>query len=81
MTTNNSNNCTRALWAVFIVLALALVLYPLSVGPAVWIVMHTESASILSAFDFLYRPLFGLAELNDTLGSWLSRYFYLWSSP
>jgi hypothetical protein len=73
MTTDKSLLRSPTTW-ITVVVVLVFVVYPLSVGPAMWAVMHTESETMPGVYDFLYRPLFSLAEHDATLHTWLSWY-------
>ena len=63
---------------IIIVLVLVFVVYPLSAGPAAWIVECTGSERLRMVGTAVYFPLVLLAEQNDTLISMLDSYMEWW---
>jgi hypothetical protein len=55
------------------------VLYPLSSGPAAWLMMHC-GAGLKGAFVYMiiYRPLFVLCGLSEAASEMLDQYVGLW---
>jgi hypothetical protein len=65
-------------------LVVLLVGYPLSIGPAYWIISHDlienrECASEL--FTAVYNPIYVLAEKSKVIGDVLRLYMYLFGPP
>lgn len=71
-----------AFWAT-VVLVAALVGYPLSFGPAVWVIDHDDlpAAWAVDAFEVLYRPIIWLEENGPTPISYaIDSYIELWQT-
>jgi hypothetical protein len=60
-----------------------LVLYPLSLGPAVWIIMHTPKEwpvrdGLTRACQVIYYPLFRSVEHSNLAAEVLDKYKHCW---
>ena len=80
MTEDAPNDRSRSSWPIVVVLVLVFVVYPLSVGPAVWVHATTESELLASGIEILYVPLIWLMEQNEMSGTLLRAYLFWWWS-
>jgi hypothetical protein len=65
-------------WIGWVLLA-AIILYPLSIGPAVVVLVRYHNPSVARACNFIYGPLLFAAKSNRTVGLWLGRYKRWWA--
>jgi hypothetical protein len=65
---------------VWLTLLAMLLLYPLSVGPAAWIVARADSPAVYAFVHTLYSPLRSLSSQSKTAENILSRYVVWWAS-
>ena len=65
------------LWTVALLLALA-ALYPLSVGPAVWL---ADRGLLPEGSQIIYAPVKWAVIQNDAIGDAVSWYVSLWGGP
>lgn len=73
MTEDAPNSRSRSSWAVVVGLVLVFVVYPLSVGPAVWLINTVKSESLDNTFAYFYWPLLSVAGLSGDLS-----FAYMW---
>lgn len=73
------NHHAREKWTT-IFLVTVFVAYPLSVGPATWVLHHWVDAHspLWTGYIYFYAPLVFVASLNETLGSLLTHYLNSW---
>lgn len=68
-------------WLMWLVVGLILlVAYPLSFGPAYWMMVRTGYHPAFGAFDIVYHPLVMLASRDATVGNWAAWYLTLGQS-
>lgn len=57
---------------------LALLLYPLSAGPVMWLYVHILPRTAIQSIIFVYGPI---SDVQGPLGSALAWYVSLWADP
>jgi hypothetical protein len=57
----------------------AFVLYPLSVRPALWMVLKTDHDSAKQIYEAVYAPLEWASERNDTIARMVRSYCNWWT--
>ncbi len=77
MTADQKKKPAAGFW-ITVALFVALVSYPLSIGPAQWLIWKLEVPWIGKAGHFLYYPIASACSRSETLGRIVHWYIGLW---
>jgi hypothetical protein len=65
-------------WIASALLALV-TLYPLSIGPAFWLCLHTENRTVRAAYEIVYAPILWATIRSDTIRDVVIPYLARWT--